>query len=73
MEDNKMTTSIKVDKNVWLKARMKALSKGTTMGEVIEMLLKEWTKEGLDKKKVLLDTAQRKRPSRRSIDSDVED
>lgn len=72
-DDNKTTTSIRIDKDVWLRARMKALSKGTTMGEAIETLLKEWTKEKPTGKEVLLDTDRKDRPSRRSLSSDVEE
>lgn len=73
--DDRMTSSIRTDRALWHRARMKAMSAGMTISEAVERLLRDWTREDPaadGKRRVLLDVGRSKeeRPSRRSLEED---
>ena len=44
-EKNQVVTSLRVDPELWKKAKMKALENDITLGEVIDEALREWIKK----------------------------
>jgi hypothetical protein len=44
-EKEQIVTSLRVDPDLWKKAKMKAIENDTTLGEVIDEALREWIKK----------------------------
>lgn len=44
-EKNQIVTSLRVDPELWKKARIKAIENDITLGEVIDEALREWLKK----------------------------
>jgi hypothetical protein len=44
-EKDQVVTSLRVDPELWKKAKMKAIENDTTLGEIIDEALREWIKK----------------------------
>lgn len=44
-EKEQVVTSLRVDPDLWKKAKMKAIENDTTLGEVIDEALREWLRK----------------------------
>lgn len=45
IEKSQVVTSLRVDPDLWKKAKVKAIENDTTLGEVIDEALREWLKK----------------------------